>query len=344
MLPTSSNSCRKNFPVTHAPAWVTVICICYNHRKYVKQALQSVLQQTYLHIELIVIDNGSSDDSDEQISSFIEQHPSVRFIKNTTNLGLNRAFNQGLSTAKGSYIIDLSADDVLLPDRVAKQVALFEQLPDFYGVVFSNACFINAAGKQTGTHYPVDSRGYTTVQIPTGDVFGAVLASYFICTPTMLIRRSIFDRLGGYDEALSYEDFDFWVRSSRFCHYAYLDEVLTLKRELPDSLSSQILQRRNQLLPSTLIVCQKAFELCQTTGEFDALAGRLSTFIRKAFYTEQFALVHQFYRLLKKIRQPDKLTRWIVVLSYGHLPINYVYRLYHRYWRNPFGAFMVTDI
>ncbi|WP_080055937.1 glycosyltransferase [Spirosoma aerolatum] len=339
-----SNLWQKNLPVPHIPTWVTVICICYNHRNYVRQALQSVIDQTYPFIELIIIDNGSIDGSDEQICSFIEQYPSVRSIKNSTNLGLNRAFNQGLATAKGSYIIDFAADDVLLPDRVAKQVALFEQLPDSYGVVFSNAAFIDAAGKRIGVHYPVDSLGHTTVQVPTGDVFEAVLASYFICTPTMLIRRSVFDRLVGYDEALSYEDFDFWVRSSRFCHYAYLDEVLTLKRQLPDSLSSQILQRHNQLLPSTLIVCQKAFELCQTTDEFDALAGRLNTFIRKAFYTEQFTLVHQFYSLLKQIKQPPILTRSIAAFSYYHLPINYIYRLYHRYWRNPFRTFMVTDV
>ncbi|GAB4033636.1 glycosyltransferase [Spirosoma gilvum] len=345
-LPTTSaltNSLQKNLYCGHTSACVTVICTCYNHLDYVWHALQSVVDQTYPSIELIIIDNGSTDGSVEQINLFIEQHPSARFIRNTTNLGLNRAFNQGLSHAKGSYIIDLSADDVLLPDRIAKQVALFEQLPDSYGVVFSNAAFIDATGKQMGTHYPIDGKGHTPRSIPTGDVFEAVLSSYFICTPTMLIRRAVLDRLGGYAEALSYEDFDFWVRSARLYQYAYLDEVLTLKRQLPHSLSRQIIQRHNELLPSTLVVCLKAFDLCQTPAEFDALASRLSTFIRKAFYAEQFTLALQFSSLLNQITKPDLLTRCIVGLSHMHLPINCVYRLYRERRRNPFRWFVVNS-
>lgn len=326
------------------PTWVTVICTCYNHQNYVRQALQSVIDQTYPYVELIVIDNGSTDGSVEQVYSFIDPHPSVRFIRNNSNVGLNRAFNQGLTLASGRYVIDLSADDVLLPDRIAKQVACMEQLPNSYGVVFSNAAFIDALGRRTGTHYPVNEKGQATVQVPTGDVFRAILSSYFICTPTMLIRRSLLEQLGGYDESLSYEDFDFWVRSSRLCYYAYLDDVLTLKRQLPGSLSGQILKRHNHLLPSTLIVCQKAFELCQTPDEFDALAGRLNTFIRKAFYTEQFELVQHFHSLLKSIKQPDKLTQCIIGISRVHLPVNYMYRLYHRYCRNPFRSFMVISV
>ena len=313
--------------------WVTVICTVYNHQNYVVQALQSVLRQTYPRVQLIVVDNGSSDDSVAQIRAFLVNKPSVTFVPNVTNHGLNRAFNQGLAQAQGTYIIDLAADDVLLPDRIAKQVALFEQLPNTYGVVFSNAALINQAGQVMGTHYPIDSQGRARKTVPWGDVFSEVLASYFICTPTMMMRRTVLNALGGYDESLSYEDFDFWVRSSRTFHYAYLDEILTHKRLLPNTLSGQVMLPDNTLLASTLIVCQKAFALCIAPNEFRALSIRLRNCIRKAFYAEQFPLVQQFGELLHQLEPPGLLTALFLLLSRARLPVNRLYRFY-RAWKN----------
>ena len=310
--------------------WVTVICTAYNHQHYVVQALQSVMDQTYPCVELIVIDNGSSDESATYIQRFLTRYPATIFIHNVTNLGLNRAFNQGLKRARGRYIIDLAADDVLLPNRITKQVALFEQLPDTYGVVFSNAAFINGAGQLTGTHYAIDSHGQARQPVPSGNVFRDVLASYFICTPTMMMRRTVLDALGGYDELLSYEDFDFWVRSSRIYPYAYVDEVLTHKRLLPNALSGQVMLPTNTLLASTLIVCQKALTLCAAPDEFRALATRLRACVRKAFYAEQVEVARQFGQLLRQVEPPGLLTSLILVLSRMRLPVNRAYRFYRK--------------
>lgn len=311
--------------------WVTVICISYNHQAYVEQALQSVVDQTYPNVELIVIDNGSTDGSVATIEGFVRKNPSVRFIKNLANLGLNRAFNQGLALAGGRYIIDLSADDVLLPNRISRQADLFERLSGPYAVVFSNAVYIDAQGRETGSHYPVGSDGRTLTRVPSGDVFKSVLTAYFICTPTMMMRRDVLVELGGYDESLSYEDFDFWVRSSRLYYYAFIDEVLTCKRVLPTSLSAQVSQPENPLLRSTLVVCRKAFDRCQTRDEYRALANRIRTFIRKAFYVEQFELALQFGQLLQEIERPDLLTNLILQLSRLHPPVNQLYRQYLKY-------------
>lgn len=310
--------------------WVSVICTAYNQAAYVEQALRSVIEQDYPNVELIVIDNGSTDATAGQIVSFIRQHTNVRFIRNSTNVGLNRAFNQGLALANGRYVIDLSADDVLLPSRISKQVDLFEQLAGPYAVVFSNAAYIDTTGRKTGVHYPINAQGCARSRVPSGNVFQHVLESYFICTPTMMMRRDVLNELGGYDESLVYEDFDFWVRSSRLYHYAYLDEVLTLKRQVPGSLSAQITRPDNELLRSTLTVCQKAFDHCLTPGEYQALAGRVRKFIRKAYYAEQFSLALQFGRLLHHIEQPGLLTNLFLGLSRLHLPINGLYRRYRQ--------------
>lgn len=313
--------------------WVSVICTCYNHEHYVEQTLQSVVDQDYPNVELIVIDNNSTDHSAERIEHFAQKHPGIRFIKNPTNIGLNRAFNQGLALAGGRYVIDLASDDILLPTRISQQTALFEQLAGPYAVVFSNAVYIDEHGKETAIHYAVDANGHARNKIPSGDVFQNILESYFICTPTMMIRRDVLNELGGYDETLAFEDFDFWVRSSRIYHYAYLDEVLTLKRQLPNSLSTQVVLPGSHLLTSSLTVCYKAFDRCVTPADYQALAGRVRKFIRKAFYTEQFDLALKFGQLLLYMERPGILTNLILNLSRLHPPVNGLYRQYLKWNR-----------
>ena len=308
--------------------WVTVVCTAYNHEAYVWQALQSVVEQDYPNVELIVIDNGSRDRSGAIIAAFVGQHPAVQFIQNSVNRGPNRAFNQGLARAGGRYIIDLAADDVLLPGRITKQVERFEELAGPYAVVFSNAAYIDGQGHQTALHYAVDAHGHARSVVPSGNVFRNVLESYFICTPTMMMRRDVLNELGGYDETLAFEDFDFWVRSARLYRYAYLDEVLTLKRQLPNSLSAQIVLPENSLLQSSLVVCRKALDRCATPDEYRALAGRIRTFVRKAYYAEQFELAGQFGHLLRQIERPGWPTNLILGLSRLHLPVNRFYRQY----------------
>lgn len=312
--------------------WVTVICTSYNQQAFVADALQSVIAQSYPNIDLIVIDNGSTDQTVACIREIIRPYPAIRFIPNGVNLGLNRAFNQGLVLAKGQYIIDLSADDVLLPDRITRQVVFFEQLPDEYGVVFSNATYIDTNGNVTGVHYPIEpATGLARIVVPTGYIFGQILTGYFICTPTMMIRRRVLHQLNGYDENLSYEDFDFWVRSSRFCRYAYLDAILTQKRHHPHAMSARVTHPRNDLLPSTLLVCRKALALCETPAERRALALRLQQFVRKAFYAEQFDLALQFGNLIRQFDHPDLLTSTVLAMSRLRVPVNRLYRSY-RQW------------
>ncbi|AKD58449.1 glycosyl transferase family 2 [Spirosoma radiotolerans] len=312
--------------------WVSVICTSFNQQAYVEQALQSVIEQDYPNVELIVIDNGSTDGSADRIAAFMQHHPSIQFIRNPVNVGLNRAFNQGLALAGGRYVIDLSADDVLLPSRIRKQVNFFEELAGPYAVVFSNATYIDPTGRDLGTHYAVDANGNALSAIPSGNVFRPILESYFICTPTMMMRRDVLNELGGYDETLAYEDFDFWVRSARLYQYAYLDEVLTLKRQCPGSLSAQVVLPDNTLLQSTLAVCYKAYDRCTTPDEYGALAKRIRTFIRKAFYAEQFDLALKFGDLLRHIERPGFNSTLILGLSRFHLPVNKIYQQYLKFY------------
>ena len=97
---------------------VSVVCLCYNHERFVGEAVRSVLNQTHPSIQLIVVDDHSTDGSQLIIEKLLTGHPSVEFISLGKNIGNCRAFNKGLEKVAGEFVIDLSADDVLMPARV----------------------------------------------------------------------------------------------------------------------------------------------------------------------------------------------------------------------------------
>ncbi|MCE6991585.1 glycosyltransferase [Dyadobacter sp. CY323] len=307
---------------------VTIILTAYNQEKYVEETLASVFYQTYPYIQLIVIDNASSDNTLALVENFKSTAPAFQIIKNRYNAGLCTAFNQGLKIAQGKYVIDLSGDDILMADRIEKQVECFEQLSEDYGVVFSNAENINEAGRRVAYHYPVDNAGKSLSKVPSGDVYKNVLEKYFICTPTMMMRTKMVNELGGYDESLLFEDFDFWVRSSVRYKYFYQDEVLTSKRILLNSLSSAVYRKGSGMLASYYAICNKAYDLNRDQQEFDLLAARIRTFIRKCLYAQEFELALHFRRLLNYIENPGWQTELIILLCRLHLPVNFAYRFY----------------
>lgn len=278
------------------PPQVSVICLCYNHARFVREALQSVLDQTYAPIELIVVDDGSNDGSQEVIAEFVAQHPQITFLPSAVNQGNCRAFNTGLQKATGEYVIDLAADDRLVPTRVERGVNLMESRPEC-GVQFSDATIIDADGRSLGLHS--DRFPHTT--IPQGKIFREILSRYLINSPTMMIRKSLLDALGGYDESLAYEDFDFWVRSSPRTHYVYIPEPLVQRRVLPTSMGKQQYVRKSAQQQSTFRVCEKAISLCTDAEDFAALKKRVSYELRKSLQVGAFSLAWDYMKLLKKI-------------------------------------------
>lgn len=300
---------------------VTVICLCFNQKRFVAEALQSVLSQTYQPIELIVVDDGSTDGSAEVIRECLQAFPTATFLELGENLGTTRAFNAGLQLAKGEYIADLAGDDVFRPDRIQKQMATFEKLDASYGVVFSDALLIDENSQPIGTFYPRNPDGSLLNPVPQGNVYASILRSYSVCAPTILTRKSVYDALGGYDESLIYEDFDFFVRSARQYRYQYIDEPLTYYRKSAGSSSTRFYRKRyNPHLISTLTVCHKAYAQNQTTEENRALACQVRYFLRQSFFTENFVLVESYAALLRKLDKLDWISWCILQLARRRLP------------------------
>lgn len=281
-------------------ALVSVICISYNHGPFVKKALESLFSQTYDSIEIIILDDASKDNSVAQIDQTIGDRI-VKRIYHKHNLGYTKTFNEGLSHCNGEYIIDFALDDVMKPNFIERSIQAFESSNVQTGVVFSNADYIDAQDHVIDNHNELLLKKGMIKEVPSGKVFEWVLKRYFICTPTMVIKKEVFDRLSGYDESLAYEDFDFWVRSSRYWQYAFIDEVLLQKRKLKNSMSSQRYAHHfNEQMSSVFKVCQKAFHLCKNRNEFKALHERINYEYRQCIRTGNVSLANKYRYLMRE--------------------------------------------
>jgi glycosyltransferase involved in cell wall biosynthesis len=306
---------------------VTVVCLCYNQAAFVQEAINSVLNQTYPHIQLIVVDDGSTDNSAEVIQAHLANHTEVLFLNLQENLGNCRAFNRALPFVKGTYLIDLAADDILLPERIQKQVAAFDRLGEEYAVIFSDASYIDAQSRITGHHYSRNLQGQLLKPVPQGDVYTALLGPFYLLSCTTIYRTSVIMALGGYDEQLSYEDFDILTRMARHYKFGYLDEVLTLKRKTKGSLSTFFYkQRKNELLESTLRICYKIKAMNKNRDEDRALAFTVKYHMRQAYFTENFTLAKEYGQLLRELTPLDKVSRGILLLASLRIPTGFIYQ------------------
>lgn len=300
---------------------VTVICLSYNHESFIAEAIQSVLNQTYKNIEIIIVDDASTDQTVHRIEEIISSHPAIRFLPLEQNLGNCKAFNRGLAIATGDYIIDFATDDVLMADKISEQVSHFSKLDESFGVVFSDAVYINSRGKIIRNHFEHLRNKNLIDKIPEGDIYKDVLLKYFIPSPTMMIKRKIFEALNGYDENLSYEDFDFWVRSSRLYKYSYLDKVTTKIRLTDQSMSRSMYKKGDKQLFSTFQILKKAKILNQTSEENNALAKRLRYEIRQSVFSENNHEAKLFYQLLMEVGHRSILTDLLMVVNAVKLPL-----------------------
>jgi len=272
--------------------WVTVVCTCYNHAAYVKDALNSVLLQTYSKVELIVVDNCSSDNSVQIIQRYLQEHPSIIFVANSENKGICKAFNEVSRVAKGKYLIDLAADDILMPTRIERQVTVFEKLGEEYGIVYSNIELIDESGAHQG--FAVSGK-----KSPSGDVFASLLEKHFLPSPSTMFRAFTFHTLGGYNESLLFEDFDYWLRCARHHLFYYDDFVSTQKRVLSSSLSAQFYSiTSDRMLESTYATFAWASSHLHSSEERRSFEKGICYYFRQSVWLGHFEVALKFKGLL----------------------------------------------
>jgi len=274
----------------------------------VVQALNSVLNQSYKNVQLIITNDSSSDDSDKVIKNWLLTHPDIAYINNITNLGNTKTFNKALKLAKGDYIIDLAADDILLEDCIEKQLSVFFNSKfENLGIVYGNVELISENNSHNGYYYPVNSHKEVIEKPASGDIYLSMLSqSSKICSVSSMAKRTVLDHLNGYDENLAYEDLDVWIRASRLYNFDFIDRILIQKRELENSLGSQFYKKLNsrtrKINHSTYLVIKKAMALNETKIENRALLKRLHFEMDKSLKTYDFMLFLKYIPLEIKLR------------------------------------------
>ncbi len=287
---------------------VSVICLCYNHAPYVTEALNSVLSQQYNNIELIIADDCSSDTSVAEIQNWLTNHPHIVFLKNEKNEGNTQTFNKALALAKGEYIIDLAADDVMLPDCVTKQLETFRTSRyQNLGLVYGNPELIDEKGQHIGYYFSVNSQKKVISPRETGNIYLSVLrGGNSVCSVSSMVKRSVLNELGGYDSTLAYEDLDLWIRLSRKYEVDFIDAVIFQKREISTSLGKSFHSGRkarlNRINHSTYRILNKAFQLNQTKTEDQGLLKRIHYEFLLNCKNLHFSLALRYFFLELKVR------------------------------------------
>lgn len=290
---------------------VTIICLCYNQEKFVAESLLSAVNQDYPFIELIIVDDFSTDNSKEEIEKWLIDYPQIQFIANEKNLGSTKSFNKALKLAKGEYIIDLACDDILLPNCVSLQLKAFQESQfKNLGVVYGNAELISEKGKFYFYYFPVDEFKKIIEKRKTGDIYLSVISGgNSICSVSSMVKKTVFDDLKGYDENLAYEDLDFWIRASRKYDFDYIDKILIKKRITTTSLGTHFFlkndERSRKINYSTYLIIKKAIALNKTKEEHKAILKRMHFEMILAFKTSNFKLLLKYISL--EIKQRSRI-------------------------------------
>jgi alpha-1,3-rhamnosyltransferase len=218
---------------------VTIGIPNYNYGHFVIEALNSVVNQSYPNIELIIVDDLSSDNSIEIIEKWIKDYTGniqIKFIKNKTNVGLTKVCNIILEYSSGKYFQPLDADDILLPEKIEKQVPILENSPKT-AVVYSNTMVINDLGEVTNPDYCSRIR-YDSTRMPSGRIFKDLLIFNFISLPSVLINTQYAREVGGFDETVKVQDYYLWLKLSEKYLISYVPATFAKYRVHDSSMSN----------------------------------------------------------------------------------------------------------
>jgi glycosyltransferase involved in cell wall biosynthesis len=234
---------------------VSVLVTTYNHAPFVREALDSLTAQSFRDFEVIITDDASSDGTPDLIQAWLEETGSpARFIRNLVNRGICANRNTALSFASGEFLCSLSGDDAYEPERIARQLECFDhQLPDV-AVVYSDMRMIDALGRDLDISFLDYLLGEEPA--PENRVFDRLLRRCFMPAPAAMIRRACLNVVGPYDETLSYEDYDMWLRLSAHFRFRFLPGYVVRYRILPTSMSHSSRFRRS-ILESTVRLLQR---------------------------------------------------------------------------------------
>jgi glycosyltransferase involved in cell wall biosynthesis len=213
---------------------------CFNHGHFVAESINAILRQTDADLELIIVDDCSSDCSWEIIQSIAVVDRRIRAIRHEYNQGASRSRNDGLLAANGEFIGFCDADDIWEPSKLKIQVKLLQDNPAF-DVTYCDSIIINETGLSLGRNFSDTSR---PPPAPSGWLFQKLLTRNFINMQTVLMRKICLQHVSGFDEEIKWvEDWWYWLRLSHA--YRFLYSFQPLARYRVHAKSTNLVQKRN---------------------------------------------------------------------------------------------------
>jgi hypothetical protein len=199
-------------------ALVSVVIPCYNYARYVEQAVHSALAQGGVDVEVIVVDDASTDDSVAVLQRLMREDERVRVLVNEVNSGPVATFNRGLAAANGEFLVRLDADDLLTPGALLRAIAVMQNLPEV-GLVYGHPLHFDYGRGPARTHVTAwtvwRGRDWLAARCASGD--------NVITSPEVVVRRSILDEIGGQRELAHTHDMELWLRIAAHAGVAYLE-------------------------------------------------------------------------------------------------------------------------
>ncbi|QDM28153.1 glycosyltransferase [Tardiphaga sp. vice304] len=243
----------------HREPVVSILIKSYNHASYVRQTIESVLEQSFQDFEIVVTDDGSTDDTLSILRSFTD--PRIHIEALPFNHGISTAMNLTVARARGRYLAILNSDDWALPDRLKKQVTFLDANPNV-SLVFGLPYPVGEANEPTATYndfnlplsFPDFSRTTWLRQF--------LLGGNCLCAPTAMVRREAYEDVGAYDPRFTnLQDFDMWIRMLIAGHNIHL---------LPDEITAFRIRDRqaNMSAPRQDTKLRSSFELSKILKQF----------------------------------------------------------------------------
>lgn len=248
---------------------VSVIIPTYNRATLLPRAIDSVIAQTYTDWELIIIDDGSTDDTTAVLESYANKLGDRLRVLNQTNTGPCSARNRGINASRGRLLCFLDSDDEFLPNKLARQLELFDLRPEL-GFVYSDSACIDTDGRRHDSvfrNFAPHARNVPSTEIAPNlntcstDFFEILLREYFISTIVGMVRREVIgDSIRFQPDPAYAEEWLFYLKAARICRVGFVDEPLCLHHQTPGSIARTDAHRNTLGRRATLRAMLNSFD------------------------------------------------------------------------------------
>jgi len=300
---------------------VSILALCFNHENFLEEALQSIDNLTYPNLEIWIADDSSADSSPQILMKWKARKPEWNFVLQENNQGNCKTFNHLLAKCKGKWVIDFATDDLFEPNALQAWVEKAESVSGI-GFCYADGIILQQeSGKKN-----LFSNTIRRATFPEGKILPELLNQPFICSPAVLFRTDVLKEMGGYDESLSYEDWDAWLRLAQKHPVCYHNlPVITYRRHAASLSSSLLLKRNRKILQSTALILNRISDWPEFKSNPEILAGFTRYHLRLGFGLQLPEEAREFYQILKR-NQQDSALDWFLNQFSGSFP--WVYPLY----------------